>query len=191
MVDTKMTKSSGEHWVCTMLSRLNWGVALTRDGLERTDILAVKADETSRMIAVQVKAASGASHRTSWPVTSKAQTPAVNDHEWFVFVALPQDLALPPRSFVVPRDHVAAAAWIAHMDWLTDPTAQPGKRNAPVDRSRVYMKVWERYENRWDLLERSAYEAEVLLPRHYRELAQLDRVGLPPKHPWKIRLPEW
>ncbi|MCQ9163930.1 hypothetical protein [Arthrobacter sp. STN4] len=191
MVDTKMTKSSGEHWVCTMLSRLNWGVALTRDGLERTDILAVKADDSSRMIAVQVKAASGATRRTSWPVGTKAQSPALNDREWFVFVALPEETSAIPRSFVVPRNHVSAAAWIAHMAWLTDPSAETGKRNAPIDRARVPIDVWERYENRWDLLERSAYETDVLLPPHFHALAQLDRVGLPPGHPWATTLPSW
>jgi len=36
VVDTKMTKSAGEHWVCCVLARLGWGAALTRDGLERT-----------------------------------------------------------------------------------------------------------------------------------------------------------
>jgi hypothetical protein len=35
------------------------------------------------------------------------------------------------RYFVIPRKHVAAAAWIAHKNWFTDPTVKPGKRNAP------------------------------------------------------------
>ena len=45
-----MTKSAGEHWVCSVISRRNWGVALTRDGLERTDILAVRTDDSRLMI---------------------------------------------------------------------------------------------------------------------------------------------
>lgn len=53
-----MTKSAGEHWVCSVLASAGWGAALTRDGLERTDILAVRADGTRRMIEVQVKTAS-------------------------------------------------------------------------------------------------------------------------------------
>jgi hypothetical protein len=36
MADTKMTKSAGEHWVCSVLARHGWAAALTRDGLERT-----------------------------------------------------------------------------------------------------------------------------------------------------------
>lgn len=41
MVDRKMTKTVGEHWVCATLARHNWAPALTRDGIARTDILAV------------------------------------------------------------------------------------------------------------------------------------------------------
>ncbi len=48
MPDTKMPKSAGEHWVCSVLARLGWAVALTRDGLERTDILAVDTTATDR-----------------------------------------------------------------------------------------------------------------------------------------------
>lgn len=51
-----MTKSAGEHWVCSMLAQHGWGAALTRDGLERTDILAVHTTAPGRpMIEVQVK----------------------------------------------------------------------------------------------------------------------------------------
>jgi hypothetical protein len=68
MPDTKLTKPAGEHWVCSVLARLDWGPALTRDGLERTDILAVRSTETRRMVEIQVKAAN-AQHRsanTNW-----------------------------------------------------------------------------------------------------------------------------
>ena len=41
VTDTKMVKTVGEHWVCATLARHGWAPALTRDGLERTDILAV------------------------------------------------------------------------------------------------------------------------------------------------------
>ncbi len=52
-----MTKSAGEHWVCSVLARYGWAPALTRDGLERTDILAVQASGSTRTpIEIQVKA---------------------------------------------------------------------------------------------------------------------------------------
>ena len=57
MVDTKQTKTVGEHHVASELARRGWAPALTRDGLERTDILAVHT-VGRRQIEVQVKPAS-------------------------------------------------------------------------------------------------------------------------------------
>jgi hypothetical protein len=94
-----------------------------------------------------------------------------------------------PRTFVVPRDHVSAGTWIFHQAWKTDPSVPPGKRNAPVSQARVYVEAWQGYENRWDLLDKSAFEAPVLLPDRARELALMDRVGLPRDHPWAGHLP--
>ena len=139
--NTKVAKSAGEHWVCAVLSRLNWGAALTRDGLECPDILAVNAGDSRQMIEVQVKTKTGATDKTSWRLGSKTQLTSRTDHEWFVLVARSADLNQAPRSFVVPRDVVAAARWISHQDWLTSPDAEPGKRNAPVDRARVLLPV--------------------------------------------------
>jgi hypothetical protein len=44
MVDTKLLKSAGEHWLCGVLAGFGWAAALTRDGLERTDIVAVHSE---------------------------------------------------------------------------------------------------------------------------------------------------
>lgn len=106
-------------------------------------------------------------------------------------VAVPHDLAERPRNFVVPRIHVAAAAWIGHMNWLTHPDAPPGKRNAPVERSRVQLTTFAAYEDRWDLLEVDQRRAAVLLPANYRDLATTGRVGFPPGHEWNAKIPEW
>jgi hypothetical protein len=53
------------------------------------------------------------------------------------------------------------------------------------------MTDWLGYEDRWDLLDHSAYEAPVLLKSDLRELSLLERVGLPPGHPWTDNVPEW
>jgi len=59
MVDTKMTKTVGEHWVCATLARHDWAPALTRDGIARTDILAVGTLLPNRpTVEIQVKTAS-------------------------------------------------------------------------------------------------------------------------------------
>lgn len=189
MVDTKLVKSAGEHWVCSTLSQLGWAVALTRDGLERVDILAVNV-ETRRTIEIQVKTASF-SRAPNWRVNTKAQQPAVTDREWFVFVALASQPWLAPRAFIAPRDHVAAAAWIRHQDWLTDPDVAPGRRNTGIEQARLEDWVLAGYENRWDLLAGAADAAPVLLPERFHGLARCERVGLPSKHPWLEALPSW
>lgn len=77
------------------------------------------------------------------------------------------------------------------MDWLTDPTIEAGRRNAPVDRARVKLATFEGYENRWDLLLVDEDDAPVLLPSRFHDLAQDRRVGLTPEHPWDEKLPVW
>lgn len=193
MADTKQTKTIGEHHVAAELARRGWAPALTRDGLERTDILAVLTEgDGRRMVEIQVKTARGARWNSiSWPLGTKAQGPSLHEREYFVMVAVPHDHTVAPRSFILPRAHVAAAAWIEHMHWLTEPGIPPGKRNALVDRSRVFLRTFAAYEDRWDLLLLDEPDAPVLLPPHYRELALEPRVGLPEEHPWLVELPAW
>jgi hypothetical protein len=193
MRDTKMTKTVGEHWVCAELARRGWAPALTRDGLERTDILAVGTHLPDRpTIEVQVKTATEGrtDDATSWPLGTKSQQPALNKREWFALVMLPE-VSAAMRCFIVPRDHVAAGAWIQHMRWLTDPTAPRGARNAPVDRARTRATTFARYEGRWDLLDKKTDHTPVLLRPELRDLAQTTEVGLPPDHPWRKNLPDW
>lgn len=193
MADTKQTKTIGEHHVASELARRDWAPALTRDGLERTDILAVHAAGTDRrQIEVQVKTSRyKQANRVSWPIGVKSQQPSAHEREYFVLVAVPDAESSAPRSFVVPRDHVAAAAWISHMHWFTEPGIPAGQRNAGVDRSRVALWVFADYEGRWDFLHVDCRDVPVLLPVQYREYAQERRVGLPPAHPWKVSLPNW
>lgn len=139
---------------------------------------------------VQVKTASDAGRQTSWPLGGVTQIVAASEHEWFVFVLLPQ-LPVAPRAFVVPRDHVSAATWIVHEDWRTDPSVPEGKRNAGLDKARIRLGIWQGYEDRLDLLENPTSKAPVLLSGWLRDLAQNGRVGLPPGHPWNRELPRW
>lgn len=186
-----MTKTIGEHWVCATLARHGWAPALTRDGLERTDILAVSTHLARRTtVEIQVKTASEQRGSTNWLVGTKAQLIAESEHEWFVFVLLP-DIPFVPRAFVIPRNHVSAAAWIGYWDWRTDPTVPEGTRNTPLSMARVYQSTWQGYEDCWDLLGTPTTEVPVLLPRSYRELAQGKRIGLPEGHPWAHELPHW
>jgi hypothetical protein len=84
----------------------------------------------------------------------------------------------------VPRDDVAAATWIGHMTWLNDPTAAPGMRNAGIESARIGSEVWDRYADRWDLLDEPAADAPVMLPLWVHDGIEMEGVGLPPDHPW-------
>jgi hypothetical protein len=193
VVDTKQTKTIGEHHVAAELARHGWAPAMTRDGIERTDILAVlTTDAGRRTVEIQVKATRGSNFdRMSWRLGLKAQDPVSAEHEFFVLVAIPEDVSLAPRCFVVPRIHVSAAAWIGHQHWLNDATIAPGKRNTGIEQARQGTLTFRHYESRWDLLEHDQSEAPILLPAEFRAWAQVDSVGLMSGHPWERHLPEW
>lgn len=193
VADNKQTKTIGEHLVAAELARRGWAPALTRDGIERTDILAVHTSGERRLVEIQVKTATTPNwDKANWPLGLKSQQPSAHDREYYVFVAVPHDVEVAPRLFVVPRAHVAAAAWISHQDWLTEEGIPAGQRNASAASARVNLWVFENYENRWDLLFADETDAEVLLPPHYRNLALGTRVGLPDGHRWAgASLPVW
>jgi hypothetical protein len=91
VVDRKMTKTVGEHWVCATLARHNWAPALTRDGIARTDIQAVGTHLANRpTVEIQVKTATDTGIRTSWPLGGITGQTAASEHEWFVLVILPE-----------------------------------------------------------------------------------------------------
>ncbi len=191
MSDTKLTKSIGEHHVCAELARHGWAAALTRDGLARTDILAVRVDDDERrtLVEIQVKTTVHDGKRISWRLGLNSQKPAVSEQEWFVLVASPRDLGAPLRSFVVPRDHIAAAAWIGHMTWLTEPNPKK-PRNAGVSEARINVEVFAKYEGKWDLLNAErTQDVPVLLPSWMH--GNVERVGLPEHHPWEKEMPTW
>ena len=79
MADKKVIKSAGEHWVCSVLARFDWATALTRDGVERTDVLAVHPG--GRQISIQVKTASPA-RKPRFPLGEKGCLPSTSDTEW-------------------------------------------------------------------------------------------------------------
>ncbi len=91
MVDTKQTKTFGEHHVAAELARRGWAPALTRDGLERTDVLAVLTEpENRRLVEIQVKTARGGRWDSiSWPLGQRSQSPSQHEREYFVLVAVP------------------------------------------------------------------------------------------------------
>jgi hypothetical protein len=69
--------------------------SVNRDGLERTDILAVGTYRPHRpTVEIQVKTATDRGEPTNWLLGTKAQLLSESDHEWFVFVVLPRSRML-------------------------------------------------------------------------------------------------
>ena len=91
----------------------------------------------------------------------------------------------------MPRNHIAAAVWIRHMEWLTNPTIAPGKRNTRLANNRIDAWVFARYEQRWDLLHTPTESVPVMLPTRFKTWATEPRFMLPPDHPWSTRSPTW
>lgn len=196
LTDKKLTKSIGESWVASMLARHGWATALTRDGLARTDILAVKTDDKDRrMIEIQVKTASvnddSQPGKVSWPLGVNSQIPSHNQHEWFVLVAVPKSLTLSPRAFIIPRNVVSGAARIVHEAWLLGPSKQKRGRNASAKAARVSQDIWAGYEDKWELLDGDTDKAPILLPKSVWDDAQKHGVSAPAGHPWRDNLPKW
>lgn len=186
--DTKLTGSAGEHHVCSMLARYGWAASLTRDGLERTDVLAVHTTDRA-MVEVQVKTVRDAD---SWPLGRKGTIAAIGDREWYVLVRLGEPPAA-PESFVVPRDVVAATTWVAHMAWLNDPSVSAGKRNAGIEAARMSTDLWEAYRERWEAIRELPSILPVLVPMWLRDALERSDIGLPDGHPWhdRTRIPAW
>lgn len=185
MRDNKQTKSIGEFWTCAELAMRGWDPALTRDGVARTDILAINA-ENSCQVSIQVKTTSG----RNWPLNIRKIGLEQQDTEWFVMVKVDRTTH-DVQGFVVPRNHVIAGTWIGHQSWLTDPDAKPGKRNTDISGARMDISIFEGYRDRWDLLDLRTSEAPVLLPHWMHDNAMMERVGLPEGHPWRQNLPLW
>ncbi|KXP08826.1 hypothetical protein [Tsukamurella pseudospumae] len=184
-MDKKLVKSVGEHWVCSELARRGWATALTRDGLARTDILAVNTELPDRpMIELQVKTVTqqrpGQSVR--WLVGKTVGQNDASDREWFVLVVVPPGDS-PLKGYVIPRDHLTAATHLQHTDWLKTPNPKR-ERRAGMDQARLHDTKIENYSGRWDLLERPTSESPDLLPAELTALIDDPRVGLPDGHPW-------
>jgi hypothetical protein len=178
MADTKLTKSAGEYFVCYQLARHKWAASLTRDALERTDVLASHTP-SGALVAIQVKAANADAAATlPWPVGTKAIQPPRGDNEWYAFVALAGDGG--PTTWIVPRAHVAAVAWAGWHAWRYDP-AHEGKRHSGLESTRLGPGNFSGYAERWDLLELPTSRVPVLLAE--RDLAKIEKEGLPDGHP--------
>ena len=105
-MDKKLRGSAGEYLVCGVLAQFGWAAALTRDGLARTDAVAVNV-ESQETVSIQVKTVTvGAGESASWRMGKKDIAKAESQTEWYVLVKLEGPPPAKATYYVVPRDHV-------------------------------------------------------------------------------------
>lgn len=90
---------------------------------------------------------------------------------------------------------LARAGWAASLTRdgpaRTDILAVQSSAERHIESARIGSEVWDRYADRWDLLDEPAEAAPVMLPAWMRDRIETAGVGLPPDHPWHVEIPEF
>lgn len=171
---TGLTGAAGEYYVAAELSRRGWLATVTIKNSPGTDVLAQRLG-TGRVIALQVKTA-GVGNR--FQLDRKCEAVTTQTNEWFVLVRL-QERKNRPSFYVIPRNIVAGATFAQHLEWLERP--RDGRKVKDTPRRTLRAEFIAGYEDRWDLLDRPADEAPLLIDAWYTRC--VERFGLPPGHP--------
>jgi hypothetical protein len=171
---TGLTGAAGEYYVAAELSLRGWLATPTIKNAPGTDVLA-QYREMGILVAIQTKTASLGN---KFMVNVGIERPSSADNEWVVLVKL-HELGSRPSFFVVPHDHVAAAAYAQHRRWLATPGVG-GREHRDNPRRMLIAKQFLDYEDRWDLLLRPTSEVPNLLGADYAEC--IAQMGVPPGH---------
>lgn len=172
---TGLTGAAGEYYVAAELSLRGWLATPTIKNAPGTDVLA-QYREKGILVAIQTKTASLGNQ---FMVNASMERPSSANNEWVVLVKL-HELGSRPSFFIVPHDHVAAAAYAQHKRWLGTP-GRGGRQHRDNPRRMLIAKQFLDYEDRWDLLLRHTSEVPNLLGADYSECIAL--WGVPPGHP--------
>lgn len=172
---TGLTGAAGEYYVAAELSLRGWLATPTIKNAPGTDVLA-QFRETGTLVAIQTKTAS---FGNPFMMNLGIERVSSADNEWVVLVKLHQPLTR-PSFFVVPHNHVAAAAYAQHRRWLKTPgrAGQPHRDN-PRRTLRAHQLL--AYEDKWDLLLRPTSAVPNLLGDDYADC--IAQWGVPSGHP--------
>jgi hypothetical protein len=173
---TALTGAAGEYFVAAELSLRGWLATVTIKNAPGTDVLAQNL-VSGAVVAIQTKTASHGNRH--FQLGEKSEAPATAQNQWYVFVMLNKE-RMRPRFFVVPRNVVAAAMYAEHREWLSR-TARDGTPHRENPRRNMQLAYITGYEDRWDLLERPADEAPLLIDQWYTDCVK--KFGLPSNHP--------
>jgi hypothetical protein len=172
---TGLTGAAGEYYVAAELSLRGWLATPTIKNAPGTDVLA-QYREKGILVAIQTKTAS---FGNQFMMNAGIERPSSAENEWIVLVKL-HKLGSRPSFFVVPHNHVAAAAYAQHRRWL----ATPGRAGQPHrDNPRRTLRAHQllNYEDEWDLLLRPTSAVPNMLGDDYAEC--IAQWGVPSGHP--------
>lgn len=177
--DMAQTGAAGAYYTAAQLSQRGWAASLTVGNMPRTDLVAQEMGPSARLIAVQCKAANAGG---SFQVGLRGELPSPpGSNEWYVFIELFEPDRR-PSFYVVPRNVVAAFAWVGHRAWLTGTRRDGSPRRNGSMRS-IQAHEFAAYREQWDLLDAPADEAPYMLPEWFFGWLDDPRVGLPDEHP--------
>jgi hypothetical protein len=162
-----LTGTAGEYYVAAELSLRGWLATPTIKNSPGTDVLA-QYRERGILVAIQTKTAS---LNNEFMLNAGIEKPSFAENEWVVLVKL-HGLVARPSFFVIPHNHVAAAAYARHKRSM--PT--PGRGGEPRRDTKIRMliaKQFAGYEDRWDLLLQPTSEVPNLLAADYAEYVAL------------------
>ena len=172
---TGVTGAAGEYYVAAELSLRGWLATPTLKNAPGTDVLA-QYRERGILLAIQTKTAS---FGNPFMMNLGIERVSSAENEWVVLVKL-HELGTRPSFFVVPHNHVAAAAYALHRRSLATPRRDGQPRR---DHSRRTLRAHQflDYEDQWDLLLRPTSEVANLLGEDYAEC--IAQWGVPTEHP--------
>jgi hypothetical protein len=171
---TSLTGAAGEYYVAAELSRRGWLATVTIKNAPGTDVLAQRVD-TGAVVAIQTKTSSDGN---SFQLDKKCEVVAREMNEWYILVGLRAE-GERPKFYLIPRNIIAGATYAQHVEWLQRP--REGRSVKDTARRALLAKYLAGYEERWDLLDRPADEAPLLISEWYTDCVR--RFGLPPGHP--------
>lgn len=149
---SNLVAAAGLFATAEVLAREEWSVAATSGNPIRTDLLAQQTSLNHLTAAIQVKT------RTAGDFHLDISEPSPTEaslNEWVVLVSLGGGRA-DTEFHIVPRNHVCAVTLT-----LAAIRADEGKA---WPRKLISEQEFDRYKNRWDLMQAPAEEAPWLLP---------------------------
>jgi len=174
-VRTGLAGTAGEYHVVAELSKRGWLATITIKNAPGTDVLAQHVD-TGRLVAIQTKTSTASD---SFILGVKDETPTERDDAWYVLVRL-RGLDQRPDFYVMPRNHVSAACFVSHRNWLVKP-GRGGRAHQDNPMRQIDQSDIQSYRERWDWLLEPATHVQYELPDWFgRDVAD---VGLPEGHP--------